>query len=61
MYGLGAGGATGLSDILDLTGNEASAIMGLLGHTDIESIDRNSLASSHEHLSLRTVNRSIAE
>ena len=47
MYGIGANGASGLSDILNLIGNEASAVMGLLGHTNVNNIARDSLAETH--------------
>ena len=47
MYGIGANGASGLSDILDLIGNEASAVMGLLGHTNVNNIAQDSLAETH--------------
>lgn len=47
MYGIGASGASGLSDILDLIEDEASAVMGLIGHTSVNNIDQNSLARTH--------------
>jgi L-lactate dehydrogenase (cytochrome) len=49
LYGLGAGGARGLSDILDLISAEASAVMGLAGHRQITDISADSLASAHHH------------
>jgi L-lactate dehydrogenase (cytochrome) len=47
LFGLGAGGAGGLSDILDLISTEASAVMGLAGHQKIAEISADSLASAH--------------
>jgi isopentenyl diphosphate isomerase/L-lactate dehydrogenase-like FMN-dependent dehydrogenase len=47
MYAIGAGGARGLSEILDLIGNEASSITGLLGHKTLAGINEASLAKSH--------------
>lgn len=47
MYGIGANGAKGLSDILDLIANEASLTMGLVGHRRISQIDASCLASQH--------------
>lgn len=61
LYGIGAGGARGLSNILELIEKETSAIMGLLGYTRLEGIDRNCLACSHEQTPVRVVARSVAE
>ena len=47
LFGLGAGGAGGLSDILDLISTEASAVMGLAGHQKIAEISADNLASAH--------------
>ncbi len=49
LYGLGAGGARGLSDILGLISTEASAVMGLAGHRQITDIGADNLASAHHH------------
>jgi len=49
LYGLGAGGARGLSDILDLISAEASAVVGLAGHRQVTDISADSLASAHHH------------
>ena len=49
LYGLGAGGARGLSDILDLISAEASAVVGLAGHRQVTDINADSLASAHHH------------
>lgn len=47
MYGLGAGGATGLSDILDLISNEASSVMGLIGKKSVTDVGKANLATTH--------------
>jgi L-lactate dehydrogenase (cytochrome) len=47
MYGLGAAGASGLSDILDVISSEASSVMGLLGHKNVEEISATNLAATH--------------
>ena len=44
LFGLGAGGSEGLSDILDLISTEASAVMGLVGHQKITEISANNIA-----------------
>ena len=49
LYGLGAGGARGLSDILGLISTEASAVMGLTGHRQVTDISADNLASAHHH------------
>ena len=49
LYGLGAGGARGLSDILGLISTEASAVMGLAGHRQVTDISAENLASAHHH------------
>ena len=49
LYGLGAGGARGLSDILGLISTEASAVMGLAGHRQVTDISVENLASAHHH------------
>ncbi len=61
MFGLGAGGAAGLSNILDVIGDEASAVMGLIGQTQVSDIDEYCLASSHGYLSSQDMQRSVAE
>ena len=50
LYGLGAGGARGLSDILGLISTEASAVMGLAGHRQVTDIDADILANSHYYI-----------
>ncbi|MDA9929794.1 alpha-hydroxy-acid oxidizing protein [Alphaproteobacteria bacterium] len=47
MYGIGAGGADGLSQILDAIAAEASSVMGLAGQLRAADIDSNNLAASH--------------
>lgn len=47
LFGLGAGGSEGLSDILDLISTEASAVMGLAGHQKITEISAKNLACTH--------------
>ena len=47
MYGLGAGGATGLSDILNLISNEASSVMGLIGKKSVTDVGKANLATTH--------------
>jgi len=47
MYALGANGAKGLSDILDMVGNEASSVMGLLGCKNISEINGACIATAH--------------
>lgn len=49
MFGLGAAGATGLSDILDSFARDASSVMGLAGKTKIGDIDADCLAVAHGH------------
>ena len=50
MYGIGANGASGLCDVLDIIENETSAVMGLLGHTNIGEIDETDLAETQRVL-----------
>ncbi|MBT6122043.1 MAG: alpha-hydroxy-acid oxidizing protein [Candidatus Puniceispirillum sp.] len=47
MYGLGAGGGSGLADILDVISNEASSVMGLIGHKSVVDVGSANLASTH--------------
>ena len=47
MYGLGAGGATGLSDILDVISSEASSVMGLIGNKNVADVGKENLAATH--------------
>jgi len=61
MYGLGAGGAAGLEQILDLIEAEASAVMGLLGCRNIAELGAANLAGNHETLMLRTMLERAAE
>jgi len=61
MYGLGAGGRAGLSDILDITSREISAVMGLLGHRDPGGITENCLVSSHDELPIHALPEKAAE
>ena len=49
MYGLGANGADGLSDIIDSFTREASSVIGLAGKTRMNDIDANCLAGAHGH------------
>ena len=49
MYGLGANGADGLSDIIDSFAREASSVIGLAGKTRMNDIDANCLADAHGH------------
>ena len=61
MYGLGAGGAAGLAQILDLIEAEASSVMGLLGCRNIAELDATNLAGNYETLMLRTMLERAAE
>tara|TARA_B100001093_G_scaffold408880_1_gene397809 strand:- start:148 stop:1344 length:1197 start_codon:yes stop_codon:yes gene_type:complete len=49
MFGLGARGAEGLSDIIDSFAREASSVIGLVGKTRMDDIDATCLAEAHEH------------
>ena len=59
--GLGAGGAVGLEQILDLIEAEASSVMGLLGCRNIAELDATNLAGNYETLMLRTMLERAAE
>jgi L-lactate dehydrogenase (cytochrome) len=61
MYGLGAGGAVGLGQILDLIETEASSAMGLLGCRNIAELGAANLAGNYETLMLRTMLERAAE
>ena len=61
MYGLGAGGAAGLGQILDLIEAEASSVMGLLGCQNITELGAANLAGNYETLMLRTMLERAAE
>ena len=61
MYALGAGGAVGLGQILDLIEAEASAVMGLLGCRNIAELGAANLAGNYETLMLRTMLDRAAE
>ena len=61
MYGLGAGGAAGLAQILDLIEAEASSVMGLLGCRNIAELGAANLAGNYETLMLRTMLERAAE
>jgi L-lactate dehydrogenase (cytochrome) len=61
MYALGAGGAVGLGQILDLIEAEASSAMGLLGCRNIAELGAANLAGNHETLMLRTMLERAAE
>ena len=61
MYGLGAGGAVGLAQILDLIEAEASSVMGLLGCQNIAELGAANLAGNYETLMLRTMLERAAE
>ena len=58
---LGAAGRAGLSDILDITSREISAVMGLLGHRNPASISENCLVSSHDELPIHAMPEKAAE
>ena len=61
MYALGAGGAVGLGQILDLIETEASSAMGLLGCRNIAELGAANLAGNYETLILRTMLERAAE
>ena len=61
MYALGAGGAVGLGQILDLIEAEASSVMGLLGCQNIAELGTANLAGNYEKLMLRTMLERAAE
>ena len=61
MYALGAGGAVGLGQILDLIEAEASSVMGLLGCRNIDELGAVNLAGNYETLMLRTMLERAAE
>ena len=61
MYALGAGGAVGLGQILDLIEAEASSAMGLLGCRNIAELGAANLAGNYETLMLRTTLERAAE
>ena len=61
MYGLGAGGAAGLAQILDLIEAEASSVMGLLGCQNVAELGAANLAGNYETLMLRTMLERAAE
>ena len=61
MYALGAGGAVGLGQILDLIEAEASSVMGLLGCRNIAELSAANLAGNYETLMLRTMLERAAE
>ena len=61
MYALGAGGAVGLGQILDLIEAEASSVMGLLGCRNIAELGATNLAGNYETLMLRTMLERAAE
>ena len=61
MYALGAGGAVGLGQILDLIEAEASSVMGLLGCRNIAELGAANLAGNYETLMLRTMLERAAE
>ena len=61
MYALGAGGAVGLGQILDLIEAEASSVMGLLGCRNVAELGAANLAGNYETLMLRTMLERAAE
>jgi len=61
MYALGAGGAVGLGQILDLIEAEASSAMGLLGCRNIAELGAANLAGNYQTLMLRTMLERAAE
>ncbi len=50
MYGLGAGGGTGLSNVIDMISRETSAVMGLIGQQRPNMIDETCLAKHPSNL-----------
>ena len=50
MYGLGAGGGTGLSNVIDMISRETSAVMGLIGQQRPNMIDETCLAKHVSNL-----------
>ena len=61
MYGLGAGGGTGLSNVLDMISRETSAVMGLVGQQRPNMIDETCLANHASNLSNNVMSGRAAE
>jgi L-lactate dehydrogenase (cytochrome) len=61
MYGLGAAGGRGLSDVLDLIGHEVSTVMGLVGCRQSRDIDSGCLASQHGNPAIHVISERVAE
>ena len=61
MYGLGAAGGRGLSDVLDLIGHEVSTVMGLVGCRQSGEIDSGCLASQHGNPAIHVISERVAE
>lgn len=61
MYGLGAGGGTGLSNVIDMISRETSAVMGLIGQQRPNMIDETCLANHASNLPNNTISGRAAE
>ena len=61
MYGLGAGGGTGLSDVIDMISHETSAVMGLIGQQRPNMIDETCLANHASNLPNNVMSGRAAE
>ena len=61
MYGLGAGGGTGLSDVIDMISRETSAVMGLIGQQRPNMIDETCLANHASNLPNNVMSGRAAE
>ena len=61
MYGLGAGGGTGLSDVINMISRETSAVMGLIGRQQPKMIDETCLANHASNLPNNTMSGRAAE
>jgi isopentenyl diphosphate isomerase/L-lactate dehydrogenase-like FMN-dependent dehydrogenase len=61
MYGLGAGGGSGLSSVFDMISRETSAVMGLVGRQRPNMIDETCLASHASNLLNNAISGRAAE
>ena len=61
MYGLGAGGGTGLSNVIDMISHETSAVMGLIGQQRPNMIDETCLANHASNLPNNVMSGRAAE
>ena len=61
MFGLGAGGGTGLSDVIDMISRETSAVMGLIGQQRPNTINETCLASHASNLPNNVMSGRAAE